>query len=117
MDTDGNAPGRNRLPGLAGYTGACLSVADQTFCTVEKRFIRKGAALIFKIVICFYAVLAVNGVGDDIIDLGSIQKFSVVAPDSMIAAVTLCPGDGVAAQDKLIERFNQLDGTFIHQQK
>lgn len=94
--------------------GFRLTVADQPLCTVEELLIRQGASLFLKIVIGVYAVLAIDRVGDDVVDLRRVEKLAGLALYAVVFAVPLYSCDGISLQDKPVELFYQPDGILLH---
>lgn len=107
MDADGDRPVGFFLFLLGGLSGLGLAVADQPFPAVEEIWIRQAAAQIVEIIICLHAVLTVDRVRDDVVDLGGIEKLSALAPDAMVPAVAFRRSDGVAIEQELIEQFGE----------
>lgn len=104
MDADGDRPVGFFLFFLGCLSGLGLAVADQPFPAVEEIRIRQAAAKIVEIVICLHAILAVDRVRDDVVDLGGIEKLSALAPDAVVPAVALRRSDGIAIEQELIEQ-------------
>lgn len=104
MDADGNRPVGFFLFLLGGLSGLGLAVADQPFPAVEEIRIRQAAAQIMEIVVCLHAVLAVDRVCDDVVDLRGIEKLSTLAPDAVVPAVSLRCSDRIAVEQELIEQ-------------
>lgn len=111
-DRDGPCSLVQFLLGLpAGFR---LAVADQPLGTVEELLIRHGTSLILKIIICVYTILAIDRVGNDVVDLRRIKELAGLAFYAVVFAVPLYPCGGISLQDKPVELFYQPDGIFVH---
>lgn len=104
MDADGDRPVRLLLLFLGSLSVFGFAVADQPFPAVEEIRIRQAAAQIVEIVICFHAVLAVDRVCDDTVDLGGIEELPALAPDAVVPAVALRRSNRIAVEQELIEQ-------------
>lgn len=105
MDADRDRPVRFLLLFLGSLSVFGLAVADQPFFAVKEVRIRQAAAEVVEVIVCFHAVLAVNGICDDAIDLGGVEELPALAPDAVVPAITLCRGDRIAIEQEFIEQF------------